>query len=109
MDDSFDLARRRELKHYHWNQVSYQDKSTPQRAPYNTPTHRAPHKNGTATQRVPHHAPAQDGTTAPQRVPPQVKDLLFVDAPQDEPRVLTSPPWIINRQSDCLIVLNTIT
>ena len=104
-----DLARRREAKHYHWNQASYQDKSTPQRAPYDLSNQRAPPQDGTAPQKAPYDERAQDGTTDPQSVPPQVKDIQFLNALQDEPPVLTSPPWIITRHSDRLIVLNTIT
>ena len=34
--------------------------------------------------------PAQDGTTASQRAPPQVEDLLLLEALQDEPPVMPS-------------------
>ena len=88
-----DLAWRREAEMNHHNQTAYQDGATPQMAPDYTPAHRAPPQDGTAPQRAPHYAPDQYVTTAPQRVPPQVKNILFVDALQDDPPDLTSPSW----------------
>ena len=52
----------------------------------------APPQDENALQMVHHNAPAQDGTTATQRTPPQIEDISFMDAIQDELHVLPSPP-----------------
>ena len=55
------------------------------------PDQRFQPQDGTAPHKAPRDAPAQDITTAPQRATPQVEDLLFMDALQDDSPDLTSP------------------
>ena len=74
------------------NQKDYQYGATTKRVPDDAPYQSYPQQYVTYPQRAPHDAPAQYGTTAHQRAPPQVKYLLFMDALQDEPHNLPSPP-----------------
>ena len=82
---SVDIAQRQEVELNHRNQTAYHDEATHQGVPEDYLAHRAPPQDGTAPQREPHDAPAQDGTTSHQRAPPQVKDLPFMDSLQDDP------------------------
>ena len=90
-----DIARYREAELNHLNQESYQDGITPHRAPEYATNQRDPPQDHNAPQRAPHDSPAQYGTTDHHRDPPHIEYLPFVDAIQDEPPVLHSPPWRI--------------
>ena len=94
-----DIARLQEAELNHLNQESYKYGATPHRAPYNAPTQRATPQDDTDLKKAPHDAPDQDGTTAPQRTPPHIENLLFMDALQDDPQVIPSPPRRITRHS----------
>ena len=67
-----DIAWRREDEINHRNQTSYKYGDNHQRASDNAPDQKEPPQDGTDPQREPHNAPAKNGTTATQRVPPQV-------------------------------------